>query len=149
MMADDPNLHRDSSDEHLRELFSVLRKEEMPRTPPFIPGPKIESVRQRRPAKWRPGLRFAATVCAATLLAALLWLRHDLPRRRASPGQGSYAPVASITEWRPPTDFLLNTPGREMMRTVPVLTPEPYPNRAGSPPNRKPEPPQAPTPLSQ
>jgi len=149
-MADDPNLHRDSSDEHLRGLFSKLRKEDQARIPPpLMTGPKIESVRQRRPAKWRPGLRFAATVCAATLLAALLWLRHDLSLHRAAPGQGSYAPVASITEWRPPTDFLLNTPGREMMRTVPVLTPEPSPNRAGSPPNRKPEPPQAAAPLSQ
>jgi len=38
-------------------------------------------------------------------------------RPQPEPGK----PVASLMEWKPPTDFLLETPGRELLRTVPAI----------------------------
>ncbi len=42
-----------------------------------------------------------------------LWQAGAGARRRQT--------VASITEWKAPTDFLLETPGSELLRTVPEI----------------------------
>ena len=59
----------------------------------------------------------AVAVVLVTMVTAILLFR---PPRRKPP---RYAPksVTSITEWKAPTDFLLATPGRELLETVPQI----------------------------
>lgn len=117
------------SDQDLRERFAALRREEAERVPHFT------MLEQRRPAKpwplWKPAMAFVALA-----LAAALFLKFD-----QRPGPLSRGP--SITEWKSPTDFLLQTPGREVLTHVPVFaqwpantiipttTPKPFSKRKG------------------
>jgi hypothetical protein len=50
-------------------------------------------------------------IVAAVFGAAVFSVRSERRQRNNT--------VASITEWKAPTDFLLETPGRELLRTVP------------------------------
>src|SRR5687767_3627552 len=96
----------DQDDADLRRAFSALRREEAKAAPTF------EAVRararSRRPHRLAPlgGLLVAASVAAAVL--GIVVRRPDPP-----------PPMASVEEWIAPTDFLLNTPGREILETVP------------------------------
>jgi hypothetical protein len=151
MMPGDPNSQPGHGDDELRGLFSILRREDEAHVPPFVAERKAR--RETLPA--RPGWRLAGvSVFAAAILAAVFLLRHEPGHSPEVPGRGS-GPVVSITAWRPPTDFLLNTPGREILRSAPVITSQPYGHSSVSPLNRKrkppsaPESPRSPTPLSQ
>jgi hypothetical protein len=96
-------------DRGLRELFARLRAEERADVPSFrAPA---------RRAKSRP-VRFAqVAVAAAIVLIALVLARLD------HPPQTSSHQVVDLGDavWRSPTDFLLVTPGSELMRTVPAV----------------------------
>ena len=111
----DKRRHSDSefggsdSDDMLRRRFAVLRQEEERHAPEFATLWKVRAGTRRRQARW-----FAATACALIALLAFLWMRSA--QRRAEEKT-----VASITEWKAPTDFLLETPGRELLRTVPEI----------------------------
>jgi hypothetical protein len=99
-----------NDDRDLRARFAALRQEEEAQAPRFA-LPATRAVRRRR----TPGL-IPVAECALAIAAAIFVLRFvALEPRRPS------APVASLTEWRAPTDFLLETPGRELLRTVPAL----------------------------
>lgn len=105
---------RDFRHDDLRERFAALRREEEAQTPEFaLPSPGWAG----RSRRWYAGKLFAGAVCVATMVAAvfLLWLMPPKPERE--PGK----PFASLTEWKSPTDFLLETPGRELLRTVPAI----------------------------
>jgi hypothetical protein len=94
---------RDDGD--LREAFAVLRREDERAAPTF------EAVRARvRPRRVAPlgGLLAAASVAAAVLGVVL---RHPDPP----------PPPVSMSHWIAPTDFLLETPGREIVQTVPRI----------------------------
>lgn len=97
------------SDRDLRRSFDLLRREEQADAPSFAPlvhrqGRVVTSIR------W---LRLGA-VAALLILAAL-----PLLVRRWTPPQA----VPSLTTWKSPTDFLLDTPGDELLRSVPRLGP--------------------------
>jgi len=98
-----------NDDRDLRARFAALREEEAAHAPEFaLPTPQ----RRRRFA----GSLTPVAECALAIVAAIFVLRFvALEPRRPSP------PVASLTEWRAPTDFLLDTPGRELLRTVPAI----------------------------
>jgi len=87
------------NDDRLRAAFAELRRVESVRTPPFR---GLLSSRARRPS-----LRLAFAVLLLIVLAVVM-----IPRR---------APQPSITTWRAPTDFLLKTPGQELLESVPDL----------------------------
>ena len=93
------------SDDMLRRRFALLRREEEQHAPEFA---RLWSVcaAARRQARW-----FAVTACALIALLAFLWI---LSARRPKE-----ITAASITQWKSPTDFLLETPGGELLRTVP------------------------------
>jgi hypothetical protein len=103
----------DSQDQDLRARFAELRREEELQAPQFV-FPSPGSTWQVR--RWSTGKRIAGAVCVVTLVAAA-WLLRPAPHRPDRTGQ----PVASLMEWRSPTDFLLETPGRELLRTVPSI----------------------------
>jgi hypothetical protein len=95
-------------DRDLRELFAGLKAEDRGHSPPFRRPVRTE---RRRP--WSPRL----AVAAAIVLIAVVLTRPDAPPRNTSP---QLVDPGAVT-WRSPTDFLLNTPGNELMRTVPTV----------------------------
>jgi len=106
-------------EEELRELFQALRREEQ-RSVPGSPAPgSLALIRERRTRVRRrlQAWALAGCACAAMLIATVLIRRPDPSNAHPSPD----VPVASITQWRPPTEFLLETPGRAMLYATPVL----------------------------
>lgn len=93
----------------LRNRFLSLREEELRHVPVFASlwGKRI-------PVQGRKGLWFAAATCVLIVVAAILLLRSWRPNREE-------VSMVSITEWKAPTDFLLETPGREILQTVPEI----------------------------
>jgi hypothetical protein len=85
------------NDDQLRDAFAELRRAETARVPAF-------RIRDRRP---KPYLRLAFAALLLIVLAVVM-----IPRRPPQP---------SISAWRAPTDFLLQTPGRELLSSVPDL----------------------------
>ena len=102
---------RDSGpdDDALRDRFAVLRREERESVPEFASLWRSRVRAPRGKVRW-----VVAAACVLIVLAAVLRPRSG---KRGPEG----VPVASITEWRAPTDFLLETPGRELLRTVPEI----------------------------
>jgi hypothetical protein len=105
----DSELGGSDSDDMLRRRFAVLRREEEEHAPAFGRLWRGRPHARRRQTRW-----IAAAASALIVLLALLWIR-SVQRR---PDDKT---VASITEWKAPTDFLLETPGRELLRTVPEI----------------------------
>jgi hypothetical protein len=102
----------DNEDRDHRELaaaFSALRREEEEQCPPFaevVRRGQVRSLRSGSPR--RPRLLWAAATVAVAVLAVWLGLRRPEPR---IPAAGS----PPLAEWRAPTDFLLETSGREIL----------------------------------
>jgi hypothetical protein len=86
---------------NLREAFDVLRKEEAASAPRFD-----RMSPARAPRSFVPRLAFAAMVL---IIVSLFVFR---PAQKPQP---------SITAWKAPTDFLLQTPGRELLQSTPEL----------------------------
>lgn len=105
----------DLRDDDLRKRFAALRREEGAKVPEFALPSRAAAPRVR----WRPVDKFiGVAVCLLTIAGVgTLWLHLASQRRGTELGK----PVASITDWKGPTDFLLETPGRELLRTVPAI----------------------------
>jgi hypothetical protein len=95
-----------NDDRDVRELFARLKEEDRAHTPSF----RMPTRKQR---SWSPRLVAAAVIA----LIAFVLARPDPPPQNVSRG------VVRLdrSTWRSPTDFLLNTPGSELMRTVPTV----------------------------
>ena len=108
MSGDDPDL---------REYFAAVRQEEEARVPPMSKFVRRAQGLGRKNLSGR--LTIAATGVAMTFAAAL-WL---LPGSRAPQEELNRGRerAASITTWKPATDFLLDTPGREVLQAVPAI----------------------------
>jgi len=100
------------ADRDLRERFERLRAEDARGAPSF--SALLQRGRSRVPAarvsRLRPILALAAVLALAALLVS--------PRRTAPPSVPSTPPLA-LDHWRAPTDFLLDTPGRQLLGEVP------------------------------
>jgi hypothetical protein len=105
-------------DRNLYESFHALRREiEAGVPPPSLPT--LAAHDQRRP---RASARLvAAATCLAALIVAALALLPGLRRSHHPPNPGSDQTTASITAWKPATDFLLDTPGHALLDTVPSI----------------------------
>src|SRR5215813_3558111 len=99
----------DNWPDELERRFAGLRREEEQKTPAFVAMWPTGPVLRRHSGRW-----LIAAACAAIAVGSLLWIRSSLHRPRNNA-------VASITEWKAPTDFLLETPGHELLRTVPEI----------------------------
>ena len=100
-----------SDDTDLRNRFAELRREEEARTPGFrLPSPRGVASRLRLGRLVALAASLAVSV-ACVFLVRLMWRPEQLPGK----------PAVSLTEWKAPTDFLLETPGRELLRTVPAI----------------------------
>ena len=126
MKPEDSGLDRESKDLELRSMFAALRREDQSSAPGFISGSRAlrEDLRRRRGARL-----MSVSIFAAVVIAALIWLRPPLrpgpAHTVAAPGRTPGVPVASIATWMPPTDFLLDTPGRELLQSTPTVGMEP------------------------
>lgn len=102
---------KDDSD--LQEQFASLRRAEAASAPNF------ESVigagrRRSSYAGWRAGV-FAAGLVIVALGGVILRASHP------PEAPTTLAPAPALADWRAPTDFLLDTPGRELLHTIPDL----------------------------
>ena len=95
-------------DDRLRVAFDDLRARETTRTPSFR---RVWSAAMQRGVTPR---RRYALVFAGLFLAAVTSVLLLVPRREP-------ALVAIPAQWRGPTDFLLQTPGNDLLRSVPQL----------------------------
>ncbi len=85
---------------NLRDAFGALRQQEAASAPRFD-----RMWRARAPRSLTPRLAFAAMVL---ITVAVVVFRPE----KTQP---------SITAWKAPTDFLLQTPGRELLQSTPEL----------------------------
>ena len=105
---------RDFRDDDLRDRFAALRREEEAQAPEFaVLSLGVAGHGRRRSV----GKFIAVGVCMVTMMVAVFLLRPAPLKPEREAGK----PVASLTEWRAPTDFLLETHGRELLRTVPAV----------------------------
>ncbi|HEX7288482.1 MAG TPA: hypothetical protein VF532_20020 [Candidatus Angelobacter sp.] len=95
-------------DRNLHQRFAELRRQDTARAPEFAA--------LLRPRAKRTG--FSAFSRLAIAVACVLVITVTLARYHSRPPA---KPVPSLSEWRSPTDFLLQTPGRELLIGVPRL----------------------------
>ena len=93
----------------LRQRFDRLRVEERIGVPPFS-----LSRRTRRSLTWR----LIAVPAALLLIVALFVITRPQPTAFSDSDR---AAVRSVSAWHPHTDFLLRTPGSEMLTTTPRI----------------------------
>lgn len=102
-------MSHDDHDADLREYFAALRREERRAAPPFhVPA----WVRRSRPRRTLPVAASAVLVGGAAAL--LLWVGA-----RGRPTESTLSGSLTAAAWISPTDFLLETPGRDLLRVVP------------------------------
>jgi hypothetical protein len=103
-----------SNDSRLRDLFALMRRDDAARTPAFA-----QLLQRARPGVRYPAFRLRAGAVAvsafllAVFAAVTLW---QVPHVHTITSRTAVPPLAA---WRSPTDFLLDTPGREVLRLVP------------------------------
>lgn len=100
----------DEYDRALRELFARLRAEERGDVPSFQ-AIRARATRHDTPRWTRVSV--AAAIAAAVVLFALTLVRPDQPQLETA--------IIDVEFWRSPTDFLLSTPGSELMSAVPLV----------------------------
>ena len=121
-------------DRNLRERFARQRSEEARDVPDFARAWAAAQQRGRRPPRRGRLVLLTAGAAAAAVAMVLLW--HPSPP--PLPPSASTSP--SLEQWRAPTDFLLQTPGRELLSGVPAFgrgwpgphDPSPKPERSTS-----------------
>ena len=94
----------------LRDRFEELRTEERASSPRWSAG--VPAGARRRDA----GAPLRAVVLLAFVAVAMLFVQHDSGFTAAD-----RVAAREITEWQAPTDFLLRTPGRELLNTTPSI----------------------------
>ena len=100
------------NDRDLRELFAGLRREDQAH------AGEISSFLQRgtpRANRIRGSVWVAVSAGLAVTIAVVVM---SIPR---SGRRNIGSPEISITEWKSSTDFLLRTPGLEVLRTIPGI----------------------------
>ena len=110
-------------DSDLRKLFREAREADESSAPDF------RRIRQRgagghvTPRRLRWGLIAlpAATALAVGLGLLMAGRGSDAPSREAVPSEVSEASALTLDDWTAPTDFLLETPGRELLGSIPPI----------------------------
>ena len=104
----------EGDDHHVKQAFEALRQEDAAGTPPF--AATIAAARARRTA--RPRRRALGLAAAVILVVAVV----VISLRRERDGVRLEIDLATV-RWQAPTDFLLNLPGDELLRSVPQFGP--------------------------
>jgi hypothetical protein len=115
-------------DRELHARFAALRAEDAARMPGFDQVLRRAGRRKsRRPGRLLPAAGLAAALVAVISVTLLRKspepLAHVADVPAASPA-GAMSPASpALADWRAPTDFLLDTPGRALLETVPRIGP--------------------------
>ena len=111
-------------DTPLHALFAALRAQEAAAARTFehtLADARAQTRRQSRSMPLRPAVAIIAVVLLALVVRAVPVRPPDARPR------SSAAPIDLTSHlWRAPTDFLLDLPGAELLRTIPTLG-QPYP----------------------
>jgi hypothetical protein len=103
----------DFDDHDLRSRFAALA-EELRAATPVLARDRIDAHRSRLAARRARLARYSVggltTLVAAAAVAVAMWTESDV---RELP----------ITNWVAPTDFLLHTPGTDLLGSMPINTP--------------------------
>lgn len=99
-----------TDDEAFRRVFNSLRAEDVLRAPSF------DAIVTRRARPVRP-LRLGLAL--STLIVLLAVIALEVGRRPITGSHRDSSPF--ILAWTAPTDFLLDTPGSQLMRNVPQI----------------------------
>jgi hypothetical protein len=101
-----------NDDRMLRQQFAALRRAEEVRVPRFE---RVIGRTRRRSSRGLRGLTVAACVLLVAVTIAMVrgshrdWL-HTI-----------HSDVPMLVDWHAPTDFLLDTPGRELLHSIPDI----------------------------
>jgi len=108
-------MRHEGEEKELRRLFREWRQAEGLQAPPFERSwAQAQAGRRRAADPWRP-LCWAA---GGALLAALSLVAVFNPRVPYTAGPTA---AVSVSQWRSPTDFLLQSPGDPLLRSLPRL----------------------------
>lgn len=113
-----------AEDRDLASLFEELRRADEASAPPFKNVLERRGVGLRKPARVAP-LRFAALAVLLVAAALAVVLTRRPPGETAGP-----EPPVTVAQWKSPTDWLLRTPGSELLSELPTL-PGSVPKYAG------------------
>lgn len=102
-----------SGDLDLRQRFEELREEEHRVVPPFRASRRLRPDSSAR--RWMP------VTVAALLLIVSVSVLFSMRSRRASFTSDDRIAAHAIADWRPPTEFLLRTPGSELLTSMPSI----------------------------
>lgn len=98
-------------DLELRNRFRELRADEESRAPRFGLRPF------RREVRWRP----LSALAAVLLVSFVTIIAIEIRARRSTFSDADRAVVQAVRVWQPPTEFLLRTPGDEILTTTPPI----------------------------
>ncbi len=90
------------NDDRLRQAFTELRRQEAAR------APRLDQLLKAAASRRTPKAFAFAAILLIVLLLSFLPFVHKRPQ-------------PSIEAWKAPTDFLLVTPGRELLESTPDL----------------------------
>jgi hypothetical protein len=103
-------------DEELRSRFDALRRGDEGATPELSALLARPGVRARR-----PGVLTAVLAAAATILVVVGLRFATQPEYLANADTDARTGAPSILTWQSPTASLLQTPGRELLHSVPTV----------------------------
>lgn len=121
------------AERQLRELFTRLRDEDRARAP-SLEATLAAASRRRRPPRRRTVMRAVAAAAAVVAIALGHEHRQATTRRERALAE-AHRRARTGHGWNAPTDFLLDTPGSRLLRTVPSVGTASWP-RPSSPTSR-------------
>ena len=95
---------------NLHERFAELRAEERRAVPRFGAMPR----ERRRRVAWR-------MIAAAATLLLIAGISITIAPHPTKFSDADRAAARSVAAWQPPTDFLLHTPGSDMLASTPRI----------------------------
>ncbi len=102
-------------DEHLKQAFEALRREDAAGGPSFQATVAAARARRARvPRRRALGLAAVLVIAVIAVVVASTWRMRTSDRLEID--------LATV-RWQAPTDFLLKLPGVELLRSVPQLGP--------------------------
>jgi hypothetical protein len=105
-------------DDTLRRRFDELRREESQSVPEL--DDLLTRARARRRAPAHSSVRILVAAAAVVLALGLGWVASR-PYSGAPP-RHEMTSVTALSQWRSPTDFLLEGPSDSLLRTIPTIT---------------------------
>jgi hypothetical protein len=105
-------------DDTLRRRFDELRREESQSVPEL--DDVLTRARGRRRTPAHSSVRILAAAATMVLALGLGWVASR-PHSGAPP-RHEMTSVAALSQWRSPTDFLLEGPSDSLLRTIPTIT---------------------------